>query len=211
VLRAIGEGVRGLDPTITVEGSRLVAEGTLRGRSWRGVVETAAPPARPRDVADLLARGRFDALAEELTRGEPAYLGASGVGEVTRYEELVLADALATLREGVRHLRKLEDVGLAIHEGGDPTTIAAIALVVLIVSTLIVIAECESDESGGLDESSIDSNKACGIGVFLWVLALVTLGVLTGQKQGTGTGNANLVIGTVVVRGVGTDLEAVRS
>jgi len=212
VVLALGEAIRAVDARISAAGTRLLVDGSFGGRRLQGAVETAPRPATPRGVIDLLTQGRFEALAGAVAAGEPAYLDGVGAppGDA-RPDELLLLGALGALREATRHVRKLEDAGLSVYEGGEPGTIAviaAIALVVAIVAAVMIIADCPDNGEG---EPDVDGGgPVCGIGVLLLVLSLATLALLkTSQSQGTS--GTNLALGSAVVHGVARDLETVRS
>jgi hypothetical protein len=205
VLRALGEGVRAVDAHVSADGSRLVVEGTRDGRQVRGALETAARPARPTGVMDLLTRGRFAALTDAVARGQPAYLDgvAPPRGDV-RAEELVLFGALGVLRDGTRHVRKLEDAGLATYEGGAPGVVAAllaIGVVLFVIGAIVVIAECKEENP------STGDSGACGVGRVLQALSAALLLYLffSGDTPAPGTAT-NVALGSVLVHGVVRDL-----
>jgi hypothetical protein len=157
----------------------VAVEGLIDGERVRARI-AARPPAAglPRDPIELLTAGRFVALCDALERAEPAYLLGTGPRrEPPSLEDLLIRDALAGQRESVRHVRKLEDVGLATYSGGDPATVVGIMLVVAIIGAIIVAAECG-------DEGPSGPSDACAFGVLLLTLGTaVILGMMFHDKQ----------------------------
>jgi hypothetical protein len=214
LLQGLDESLGALDARVSVDGSHLVVEGTFDGRAVRGDVETGSRPARPSGVLELLTRGRFEVLADAVERGEPAYLDGAApaaAGSGARPEDVVLHGALAAVRESVRHVRKLEDTGLATHRGGAPGVIAAIVFIVALsvfTAGIILVATHQCD-----DQASDYDGAACKIGRLLEALGFFVLFLVTARDNGgamPGTTPSNgLAIGSAVAHGVLADLGAV--
>lgn len=193
VLQALEKIVPRLDISLHVAGKAIVAEGTLDGQRIGARMETAPRAAAPADLRSLLARGRFERVATLVARGEPAYLlGAGAPDGDPRLADLMLSDILAAQREGIRHLRKLEDAGLATHSGGEPATIALIGLAILIIGALILIAECRGNEP-----DDPDASEACVAGMLLSGLGIALLLIGGGPDPGLNT-NGSLVQGPLL-------------
>jgi hypothetical protein len=202
--------VRSLRARLSAEGPRLVVTATADGRALTGSVATVRA-ARPATAGELLSRGRFEELVAAVEGGEPAFL--DGVSLDSRAgapgEDLALLGALGVWREGVRHVRKLEDSGLATYAGGDPVTtiivIGAIGLAALIASAIL---------SAFCDEEEDPDSTACIAKDVLFVIAFIGLsifGAVTGKDQAPPSINNRLLSGSLLQRGVLADLGELRA
>jgi hypothetical protein len=182
MLDEFGDVLARTDLTIASDGAGVLVEGLIDGQRVRARMAVRAPAAGlPRDPIELLTAGRFVALCDALECAEPAYLLGTGPRrEPPSLEDLLMRDALAGQRESIRHVRKLEDVGLATYSGGDPATVVAILLVVAIIGAIIVAVECdeEDQEPGG------EPSTACMVGTLMLMLGtLVIIGMAFHDKQ----------------------------
>jgi hypothetical protein len=154
--------------TASSDGGQIVVEGSMDGKPVSG--RMAARPRRgmPHDAVSLLTGDRFDSLCDELERGEPAYLlGAGPLREPLFAEDLMMSAALASQRESIRHLRKLEDVGLTVHGGGEVLTIMLVIAAAIFLTAMVIAAiECDYPD---------DTDTACQLAGKLAILALFVL------------------------------------
>jgi len=198
--------VRAADVRVSADAGRILVDGSAGGAPIKTQMTTKPRPA-PSRITDLLFLGRFDALADAFESGEPAYLsGLALPDDEPRPEEVALAGVLATYHDMVRHVRKLEDIGLASYRGAGPVTILIIVAAALIVAGAIVgYEECPAFTT--LTEGSSSDSLACGIAKALFSLGLlllllgITIGGQTTQQQSSST---NLT-GSPVVHGVVLD------
>lgn len=182
MLDELGDVLARTDLSIASDGAGVTVEGFVDGERVLGrMTARSSATGIPRDPIEFLTAGRFVALCGALERGEPAYLLGTGPRrEPFSLEDLLLHDALAGQRESARHVRKLEDVGLATHVGGEPATVAAILIGIAIVGAIIVAAEC-GEENPGLGGGPSD---ACTLGVLLLTLGTaVLIGLAVHDKQ----------------------------
>jgi hypothetical protein len=144
---------------------------------------------RPATLAQALSAGSFDRIVDALGSDEP-FLAApvaaarNSQSRTVDVYEGVAAQASALAHELVRHVRKIEDVGLATYEGGDPATIGTILIiagVVMIVVGGAIVVYCKSKHKD-MDEDE------CKEGIDLLTLGLFLLvsGAITRAKTGQG-------------------------
>jgi hypothetical protein len=137
-------------------------------------LSTAALSA-PTSVSELLAGGRLDMLAAAVQRGEPAYLYGGPFGTRVRAEDVAVYGALGAYEEGLRHVRKLEDVGLVPVAGaGDPVTWFIIGLAIFAIGLIGEAAFCDPKTLGDITAGSgwcIASKIIAEIGVLVLLLA----------------------------------------
>jgi hypothetical protein len=179
VRQAIGAQIGALDARVIAKGSQLIVEATIGGQAVQGILETEPHPTRPATVKALLAGGRLDELTDALSVGEPIYLVGAGLDTNGAYpEDIALHGALAAVREGVRHVRKLEDAGLAVYGGGDPAVIGYIvffgALAALVAGFILVLTECD----GGTPDST-----ACTVGKVLEALGFLVILIMAAYEK----------------------------
>ena len=206
LVRAIGDGLDPLELRIDVDRTRLVLTGTIEGRVVTGSVATDPRPARPPGTAALLHGGRWEAVASALERGEPAYLDGVGLdlGRSLRTEDLALHAALHSVREGVRHARKLEDTGLATYQGREPGIIGFTLMgLVLLLGAWMAHDMCRAEDATAGDAAACWLSMLAFAGVWLvFGLAFFTLsGGFDPAAQPQGP------VGSVVQRAVLKDLE----
>jgi hypothetical protein len=127
-------------------------------------------PGRPRNVADLLAQGRFDAITDALDKSRFAIsdvvVPAAGPAPDREPSELLLTGSMMIVQRTARHRRGLQDAGLALHEGRDPGTagVILVAAAVLAVAAFALALMCgEGNET------------ACTVGAILFGLALLLM------------------------------------
>lgn len=211
LLAALGEGVQSTDARMSVRGDYIVVVGTFNGGPSEASLATAPRPARPASVAELLARSRYDAVADALKRGEPAYLdGVPYLETDVRIEDVVLYGALAACADGVRHVRKLEDVGLETYRGGGPaaaTILLYIALGAVGLGSILSLDGCRTTDG------HVHNPDECSWGKGLASLGgIILLGLLgSGVHPPTSTSSSNLSLGSALIHGVVKDFERSRS
>ena len=196
----LDQSVSAVDVHVTADGNQLVVSGEMNGETVNGSLMTVPRPANPASVADLLTRGRFDALSTAFQGGEPAYLqGAALVPDGAYADDVALYGALTAYEEGLRHVRKLEDTGLATYTGAGAVTVLIIVAVIFgLAGGLMMAEECKGDA---------DQSTACTIGKVLFDIGLVLLMIGLGGASKNQTGSANLVLGSVVIHGVLQDFQ----
>ena len=203
---AVGEFAAAVKPVaelrFTAYRSLLRLQGTANGVKVDTSIATGPGPLLAADIGALLNAGRFDALADLLEQGEPAYLYGMPLGaDSVRFEDVAMAVTLASQQEGAGHLRKLEDTGLDTHTGGAP----GVALVVglgLLIAAIYGLSQCNAKNDGGGDAGQ--ASGWCLVGVILTVVFLaIGLGAAN-KKDPTPPGGPT---GTPLIRGVLTDLQ----
>jgi hypothetical protein len=210
---ALDDTLGTIDLRVSAAADRVVIAGQLNGKAVDASLATTPLPRRAATVPDLLTRGRFAAISNALERREPAYLyGAPFAGNDLRVEDVALYAALATNLEGIRHVRKLEDTGLATYVGSDPGSlligllIAGVVLMSLGVTFDILFCAHQQPAPVGTPVSGwCTAAHILGfLGVALLILSWV--GVLGG---GTGSPGkpADLSTGSVLIRGVLKDFQ----
>lgn len=179
MLRAIDDNVGAYDVTATTVESRITLRGTLSARAVDVAMTTNPLPTSPSNLIDALSRGRSEMLADMLARGEPTYLNgvpsAESDGAVRPYD-MVIHAAGAFVREGVGHVRRLEDAGLTTYNGADPGTIIVVSVAIglgLLIAGVVTGLICEG--SSGHDQSH--HPVVCVISDVLFVLGLWALGL----------------------------------
>jgi hypothetical protein len=179
MLHAIDDNVGAYDVTAATVESRITLRGTLSARDV-DVAMTANPlPTSPSNLTDALSRGRSERLADMLARGEPTYLNSVPSVEpdgAVRPYDMVIHAAGAFVREGVGHVRRLEDAGLTTYNGADPGTIIIVSVAIglgLLVAGVVTGLICEG--SSGHDQSH--HPVVCVISDVLFVLGLWALGL----------------------------------
>jgi hypothetical protein len=184
MLDEFGAALARTDLAITAEGGAVVVYGKVDSEPVRARLAPRVPSkALPHDATDVIASGRFLALCDSLERGEAAYLlGAGPLRDPPSLEDLLMSDALAAQRESVRHVRKLEDVGLATYAGQGAAVIVGILLAIAIVGAIIVAFECDEQTPPGQDTDD------CRLGKFLLMLGTaVIIAIWAGQQPTTTT------------------------
>jgi hypothetical protein len=168
-----------IDLSASSDGAAITVEGSVDGKAASARMACHRSTGLPRDPIDLMTSGRFVAVCDALERGESAFLlGLGPRREMFFPEELLMAAVLADQRESIRHVRKLEDVGLVTQAGGDVITIVTVIAVALILTGIIISAiECDRD-SLGLNDPDI----GCKIGHIMATLGFVVLLIITAHS-----------------------------
>lgn len=156
-----------------------IKRGRLRIKDAKGSVDMTVPldvdpasPSLPTDAADLLSREHFVGVCDLLDGGEPAYLAGTEPieGDLGR---AVLADVLASQREWVRHVRKLEDAGLATYAGADPATVLFLFALSFIIGIALIKSYCLGDDQ----PNGAKGDLLCALGALMtFFTALLFLG-----------------------------------
>jgi hypothetical protein len=184
-LDEFGALVARTDLTMSSKGADIVMKGSVDGAPVSGRIAARRAPGLPRNPLDLLTASTFDALCDALERKEPAYLiGTGGEREPLHLEDVLMMATLASQRESIRHVRKLDDVGLVTHAGGDVTTvILVIAAAVLLIGIIIEALECPP----GGDPNDPNANTACKIGGLMVALGgFVLVGIALHERSKAG-------------------------
>jgi hypothetical protein len=184
MLEEFGAALAQTDLTIAADGLGVKVNGTANGKRVRGRIAARRHiVGLPRDPLDLLNRGRFLALCDSLERGEAAYLlGTGPQREPFSLEDLLMTDTLAGQREAGRHVRKLEDLGLATYAGGAEAVLIGL-LAIAIIGLIIAAKECDEKTPSGEDTDDCKLGKA---------LALLGTGVLLALGAGSDSKPTNL-------------------
>jgi hypothetical protein len=198
----LDQSVSAVDVHVTADGNQLLVSGEMNGETVNGSLMTVPRPANPTSVADLLTRGRFDALSAAFQDGEPAYLqGVALVPDGAYADDVALCGALTAYEEGLRHVRKLEDTGLATYTGAGSALVWIIAgAIVLTIGGLTMAAVCK-----GFD---LHKGAACTIGEVVFDIGLVLVWIGMGEAYKNQGGPANLVLEHAVIHGVLQDFQA---
>jgi hypothetical protein len=189
---SIHENMQKLDGRIVLHEGKLAAEVKLAGQErTRRVVLAHSVSGSPRSLHDLLARGRFERIAENFERGGPlAFEAVSGPPREWEMADLLTGGAILSVQGLAQHKRQVEDTGLAVVVGGDPITVLLVAtLIVATVGFFLAAIGCPDPE---FEDSG---NKVlCQIGQFLLLLAMALLGLalLAGAPAGLFLGEAFL-------------------
>lgn len=137
----------------------------------------------PANVPALLASGRLLALCDAIEDGEPAYLlGVGCAADHPTVDEAMMLDLLAGQREMIRHVRKLEDIGLSTRTGEDPATVATIAIIIAVVGVITMLIECP-DGTQSINDAANSDDAGCAAGAFLATLGIASLLVLSHYHQ----------------------------
>ena len=204
ILAALDDTVSAADLHVGVERDSLRVTGLVNEQAVTASLRTAPRPATASSAADLLTRGRFETLADAVRRGEPAYLG--GVGFIAgdlHAEELALHGSLTAVQEGLRHVRKLEDTGLATVEGaGSLAAWVVVLLVISLIGILMAAGSCGHPDALGRE------NDTCTLGKILAALAFFIILGLASDDYTKKIGSSNLVLGTVLIHGALKDFQA---
>jgi hypothetical protein len=148
LLNALGEALQRQPGTISTDGTLLVVSTKPGDKAQQAGIETG-PRVAPQSLSERMAAGRFWQLCDAISQGEQMYpFGAAPAGVHPRYEDLVMQDLLNTQREGIRHVRKLEDAGLIAEAGGGAGTIIAVIAIMAVLGSILSIAECGDSEDG---------------------------------------------------------------
>jgi hypothetical protein len=201
----LDQSVSAVDVHVTADGNQLLVSGEMNGETVNGSLMTVPRPANPTSVADLLTRGRFDALSAAFQDGEPAYLqGVALVPDGAYADDVALCGALTAYEEGLRHVRKLEDTGLATYTGAGWVTVLVIVGVSLgVVGGLMMLGNC--GETGEKAQSNCSFGQALFyIGTAILAILLLLQASATAKQM---QGSADLVLGSVVIHGVLQDFQ----
>jgi hypothetical protein len=177
-LEAITAVVAGTDVTLEADDAGLRARSARAGRDVRLVGR--APAARPESPGGLIFGRLFDAALDrwetpgafpfDVAEVRPARRGQPIVSDPL---DAMLAAAVATRQEMARHVRKLEDTGLATYAGREPASlltaagiIGTVASVLLAVGGVLSLV-CAAEGRPG--------SSACIAGSFLLAIAFALL------------------------------------
>ncbi|MEU6324620.1 hypothetical protein [Streptomyces sp. NPDC047009] len=207
---ALDETMAAVDAHLSAQDGRIVLSGTVAGSPVQAMLLTTPRSPQATSVSDLFARGRFDALSAALGRGEPAYLyGMPLRDDEMHAEDVVLVGALGAAREGVRHLRKLEDTGLETYSGADPGTVVTVlgiaSLVLFLAGGILSAIYCPPFT----DFHNLNTGPTgCVIAKILYWMSIIALFMVVGKKSMTQGGSTSVALGTVLVDGALTDFQA---
>jgi hypothetical protein len=151
----------------TSVGTRLIVVSEAHGQAGRAEIETG-PEDTARTVRDLFTRGGFEAISAAIEAGSPAYLMNAGILDGARMGESMLAAMVTAQRDLVRHVRALEDRGLATYSGADPGSVLVglmIAALVAFILGLVALGIC----AAGVD-------AACTVAEVLLILGAILCG-----------------------------------
>ena len=168
---AFDEQMRKLDGQIALHGGKLTGEVKLAGQErTQHIILAHSASSQPRTLHDLLARGQFERITEQLEHGgAPGFDPVVGPLHEGETAEFVAIGALLSVQSLAQHKRKLEDTGLAMVAGQDPVTVLAWVAIAMIVMGVIGSAVfC----AGDLDET------ACTVAKVLLILGLLLYGGL---------------------------------
>jgi hypothetical protein len=194
LLDGLEDAIASFRPVLALVDGEAVVRGVVNGKPQQlpapASTRRRPPPTR---ISELLARGRVLDLCDVLERGEPAYLlGLPPAAGAPSLDELVMTDLLAGQAEAARHVRQLEDAGLATHAGGDPGTIAIISLIALTIGVITMLVDCPDGQDV---DQNLDEGGSCAFGALLAVLGSFGLLYLYADGQtppSTSTGSQTI-------------------
>jgi hypothetical protein len=161
------------------------------------------PSGRAKTLNDLLFGNKFDAVADVFHQPSrvladvlPTGMRSAGAGTTDPLEAL-LSGATLVVRDFHRHVRKLEDTGLATHHGAEGVTIALIALLVAALALVLIggILMCDEDDA------------ECMAGALLLMLGMLLFGAFTGVSSDAGSHELGLTADGTAIRIPRTDVE----
>jgi len=194
--------MRAVDARLSADGDRIVVAGVLGGAAAQAAMRTTPRPAAPSGVRELLCGGRFDALADAFERGEAAYLtGLALPDDEPRSDEVALGGVLASYQEMVRHVRKLEDIGLDTQRGASVDAVLLIALVAGIAAAIATVILCPARDP----DINFNDPIACTISKILLNLSLAVVLIALGIEAKQAGAAVVVQTGSVVVHGVVRD------
>lgn len=203
---AFGAAVRAADVRASADGSRIIVAGMVGGVPSQAAITTLPRPARPSGTIDLLSRGRFEVLADAFERGEPAYLDGLGlpVGDL-RAEEVAVGGVLTSYHNMVRHVRKLQDIGLDTYQGASGGLIAGLVGLAFILAG-IAVGEVGCPERSSSTGHHSDDSPACVIaGVLADIGLALLLALLLHKIAPPIQPSVAHSVGSVVIHGVVRD------
>jgi hypothetical protein len=126
-------------------------------------------------LSQLLRRSQFDAVVSALTGGAPIYLEPVPTARIAAYPaaDLFAFGAVAARQRMNEHVRKLEDTGLATHEGNDPVSVIVGMIVIAVFLGLVgslILELCDNPET-------LQPDWVCFAGA---MMVMVALGLLAG-------------------------------
>lgn len=196
-LEELGQALADVELTLTTQGGDLTAVGLVAGRPLSVKIVPQPTTIAPRTALDVLMSGRLQALCDGLEAGEPAYLTGANLGlpvGTASFEFVALATALNAQREAVRHVRKLEDVGLSTYAGAEPGTLGIIALTLFVAGIIIGNIECKSDHWSSGISGDDHENGWCYLAFLLYVAGFIVGFVALGSAAAA-IGSGGLVYG----------------
>jgi hypothetical protein len=183
MLRVVNQQVDASNVELAAAHSQITLRGTLFGRELDSAITANPVSVMPANIVDALSRGRSRALAQMLARGESAYLystpSAPSGGAAQGYD-VIIQGASEFLREGVAHVRRLEDTGLATYQGAGPASPVVFWLAVacgMLAIGIVAGIVC--------DKNSEKHPIACTISGIALDLAIIFFSAAAGSKLKT--------------------------
>jgi hypothetical protein len=173
ILTRVADLFAQLKPSVVLDQGQLSLEVKVPGQTQVAQMRLINPNSRrPRTVSELLRQGQFDRLVElyDQPGGIKVDIATSRNIRPPDVSEAALVGAVLGMQELARHVRKLEDTGLAIYEGKDPATI----LIAAIIGGMLLVALGLYITGEFCDQDNPDST-ACSIGWILFALGLLML------------------------------------
>jgi hypothetical protein len=150
------QGLGAHDIQVSADGSGVLLQLKQDGAVFKQQIEPKPTLGTPNNIVELMTRGRNDRLIDMIARQEPAYLlGAPTFDGTARLEDVILASALSATREAVRHVRKLQDSGLATYDGASPGFLVGWEIagaVIVVVGVILMAIFCKDDAKSDLCE-----------------------------------------------------------
>jgi hypothetical protein len=210
LLSAISQALNTCDVRASTERPGVLLELNVNGATSKGHLAPEPPPDTPSGIVSQMMRGRTDQLVEMVARQEAAYLlGFPPFDGTARLEDAVAASALSATRDAVRHVRKLEDSGLATYTGASPALITGLVIAGIVLFALGIAGAAVFCPG----QSQADKELCDASGALATLGVLVILGLLAGTagvpeeirqrgKMVLGTSQDGLTAGGVVIHGV---------
>ncbi|MBZ0278612.1 MAG: hypothetical protein K8I60_20865 [Anaerolineae bacterium] len=159
--------IQQVDSRVVFEQAHLTVEVKLPGAEHsKRIMMSRTTTRQPHSITALLRQGQFDRIVELFDQPNRMSLDIAPLKHNAPIpaHEIALTGAVLAEQEMARHIRKLEDTGVAIYEGGEPNSILALILIGIVL-TAILLSTCEEDPDA----------TSCKIGRILLVLGLILL------------------------------------
>jgi hypothetical protein len=179
-IQALSEIAAETDATIEADDPGLRVRSSQRGRDVRLVSRPRSGPAT--SPSQLLFGRLFDAAVDgwetpghfpfDVTEPPPARKGAPATRDVL---DVMLASSIGARLEAARHVRKLEDTGLAVHAGREPASLFTGAVVIGTAGAILIAAGGTIKVICAVSTDLGPGDRICQLGDFLIILGAAFL------------------------------------
>jgi hypothetical protein len=210
LVSAISQALNTCDVRASTERPGVLLELNVNGATRKGHLAPEPLLSTPSGIVSQMTRGRTDQLVEMVARQEAAYLlGLPPFDGTARLEDAVAASAMSATKDAVRHVRKLEDAGLATYTGASPALITGLVIAGIVLFALGIAGAAVFCPG----QSHTDKELCAASGALAGLGILVILGALIGNagvpeeirergKMVLGSSQDGLTAGGVVIHGV---------